>query len=146
MTMIYKAILTVVVILLCSLSLKAEQYVSGQNIFEVTEISGKYEVVCRRVNGGISSRNRNIHDRQFRMAAVDLIGAYILFKKNNSISPDKFQEFVDGVNLHYTAYVEGLKLEQRNIDGKTCIVYICDKSSYNIESATYNHDYFNSTQ
>lgn len=146
MTMIYKAILTVVVILLCSLSLKAEQYVSGQNIFEVTEISGKYEVVCRRVNGGISSRNRNILDRQFRMVAVDLIGAYILFKKNNNISPDKFQEFVDGVNLHYTAYVEGLKLEQRNIDGKTCIVYICDKSRYNIESATYNHDYFNSTQ
>ena len=146
MMMTCRLLLIILIAVFCSVSLKAEKcvYINGQNIFEVTEASGKYEVVCRRDNAAITSRNKNILDRQFRMFAVDLIGAYILFKREKDVSTDTFQDFVDGVDLHYNAYVEGLKLEQRTISGKTCIVYTCDTNNYKIESATYNHDFLSS--
>ena len=136
-----RTIVLTVCALLCTLAVqgKSYRYVKGPNTFEVSETASKYEVVCRRSNGGMISRNKNILDRQFRMDAVDLIGAYILFKET-SLPASSFQTYVERVNLHYTAYVEGLNQEERTVDGNACIVYSCVKDKYRIESATYNHD------
>lgn len=131
-------ILMVVSLLGCVAHAETCTYVNGYNIFEVSEVGNKYKVVCRRENSNISSRNRNILDRQFRIIAVDLIGAYILYNREHSHSFDNFQNFVEEINLHYNAVVEGLKLEQITLNGKSCIVYYCDKNKYNIESATYD--------
>ena len=112
----------------------------GQNIFEVVETAKQYEVVCRRENGGMISRNRNILDRQLRMDALSLIGSYILFKTETDLPANLFPIYVDGVDLHYNAYVEGMRQEERTVKGEACIVYSCRKEDYRIESATYNRD------
>lgn len=140
--MTFKTILLSAALLVCSLSVRGEQYryVKGQNTFEVVETSSTYEVICRRSNGGMTTRNKNILDRQFRMDAVDLIGAYILFKRDTSLPAGSFQSYVESVNLHYTAHIEGLKQEERTIKGQSCIVYSCLKEKYRIEYATYNRD------
>lgn len=116
------------------------KYVKGGNIFEVCETPKRYEVICRRDNGGIISRNRNILDRQLRMDAVNLIGSYILFKAQTTLPESLFQIYVDGVNLHYDAYVEGITQENRTVRGEACVVYSCAKDAYRIESATYNRN------
>ena len=137
-----RAILLTTIVLVCSLPLRGEQYkyVKGPNTFEVTESAAKYEVVCRRGSGDITSRNKNILDRQFRMDAIDLIGAYILFKQEANMPASLFQIYVEGINLHYTAYVEGVSQEEKTISGASCIVYSCAKDNYRIESATYNRN------
>lgn len=116
------------------------RYVKGQNIFEVMETSNQYEVVCRRENGGMISRNRNILDRQLRMDALSLIGSYILFKTETDLPANLFPIYVDGVDLHYNAYVEGMRQEERAVNGEEYIVYSCRKEDYRIESATYNNN------
>lgn len=140
--MICRTIVLTAFMLFCSLAVCGEQYryVKGQNTFEVVETSSTYEVICRRSNGGMTTRNKNILDRQFRMDAVDLIGAYILFKRDTSLPAGSFQSYVESVNLHYTAHIEGLKQEERTIKGQSCIVYSCLKEKYRIEYATYNRD------
>lgn len=140
--MTFKTILLSAALLVCSLSVRGEQYryVKGQNTFEVVETSSTYEVICRRSNGGMTTRNKNILDRQFRMDAVDLIGAYILFKRDTSLPASSFQSYVERVNLHYTAHIEGLKQEERTVKGQSCIVYSCLKEKYRIEYAAYNRD------
>lgn len=142
MRRIFNTFLVGVFMLVCSLPLRGEQYryVKGQNIFEVVETPTKYEVICRRENGGMTSRNRNILDRQLRMDAVNLIGSFILFKAETTLPMNLFQVYVDGVNLHYNAYVEGIRQEERTIKDESCIVYSCGKSEYKIESATYNRN------
>ena len=135
-------VLAAVLVLVCSLPLRGEQfrYAKGQNIFEVVETSARYEVICRRENGGMASRNRNILDRQLRMDAVNLIGSFILFKTETTLPANLFQVYVDGIDLHYNAYVEGIRQEERTIKGEPCIVYSCGKDEYRIESATYNRN------
>lgn len=114
------------------------EFVKGANHFEVVETSKNYEVICCRENGTLSSKNRNILDRQLRLDAVDLIGAYILFKEQSGLPVSLFQIYVEGVNLHYNAYVEGLVQKEKTIDGNRCVCYECKKENYIIESATYN--------
>lgn len=135
-----RTIVLTALMLVCSLPLRGEQYkyVKGHNIFEVAETATKYEVVCRRSNSAMTSRNKNILDRQFRLDAIDLIGAYILFKREANIPASLFQIYVDGINLHYTAYVEGVRQEEKTIGGTSCIVYSCAKENYRIAMATYN--------
>lgn len=135
----FKGLLLSVLLFLGSFPLQGVQYkyVKGQNIFEVVETSEKYEVICKRENGGMVSRNRNILDRQLRMDAVNLIGSYILFKTQTTLPETLFQVYVDGVDLHYNAYVEGIRQEDRTIKGESCIVYSCGKDEYKIASATY---------
>ncbi len=114
------------------------EFVKGANRFEVVETLKTYEVICRRENGAISSRNKNILDRQLRLDAVDLIGAYILFKTQAELPANLFQIYVEGINLHYNAYVEGIVQKEKTIKGEKCISYECEKKNYKMESATYN--------
>ena len=114
------------------------EFVKGANRFEVVETQKTYEVICKRENGAISSRNKNILDRQLRLDAVDLIGAYILFKTQADLPISLFQIYVEGINLHYNAYVEGIAQKEKTIKGEKCICYECKKENYKIESATYN--------
>ena len=114
------------------------EFVKGANRFEVVETLKTYEVICRRENGAISSRNKNILDRQLRLNAVDLIGAYILFKTQAELPANMFQIYVEGINLHYNAYVEGIVQKEKTIKGEKCISYECEKKKYKMESATYN--------
>ncbi len=132
----------VLLIILCSFPLRGEQlkYIKGNTTFEVKETDKTYEVYCISESSVMTSRNRNITDRRLRMDAVDLIGAYILFKENADLPADLFQVYVEGIDLHYNAYVEGISQEDRNIGGLSAIVYICEKDKYRIESATYKKD------
>ena len=114
------------------------EFVKGTNRFEVVETQKTYEVICKRENGAISSRNKNILDRQLRLDAVDLIGAYILFKTQPDLPTSLFQIYVEGINLHYNAYVEGIVQKEKTIKGEKCISYECEKKNYKMESATYN--------
>ena len=139
MTTICKKILLLVFLPLSSLSFGQQyEFVKGTNRFEVVETTKNYEVICGRENGAVSSRNKNILDRQLRLDAVDLIGAYILFKTQADLPANLFQIYVEGVNLHYNAYVEGIVQKEKTIKGEKCICYECEKKNYKIESATYN--------
>lgn len=139
MTTICKKLLLVAFLLFPALSFGQQyEFVKGANHFEVVETSKNYEVICRRVKGVASSRNKNILDRQLRLDAVDLIGAYILFKTQTELPANLFQIYVEGVNLHYNAYVEGIVQKEKTIKGERCICYECEKKNYKIESATYN--------
>ena len=140
MTTICKKILLVVILFLPTLSFGQQyEFVKGANRFEVIETAKNYEVICRRENGVISSRNKNILDRQLRLDAVDLIGAYLLFKTQTELPANLFQIYVEGINLHYNAYVEGIEQKEKTIKGEKCISYECEKKNYKMESATYNN-------
>ncbi len=138
----FKYIAVLVIILCSSLSLRGEQltYLKGNTTFEIRETSKTYEVYCISDYSGTTSRNKNITDRRLRMDAVDLIGAYILFKETAKLPTDLFQVYVDGINLHYNAYVEGISQQFKDIAESQAIVYICEKDKYKIESATYKKD------
>lgn len=140
---IYSILLLVFTLLLCSLPVRGDsyKYVNGNNSFEITETATSYEVVCDRESTVTNSRNKNILDRQLRLDAIDVIGAYVLFKSEATLPSSFFKIYVEGINLHYNAYVEGIKQETRIIDGKACVCYSCDKEKYHIESATYNKDF-----
>lgn len=101
----------------------------------------RYEVVCQDTDGTCTtSRNKNIIDKRLRMTAIDLIGAYILFKEDTKLSQELFPVYVDGVALHYNAYLEGLSQSERTENGKSAIIYSCDKDKYRIEKAIYKKD------
>lgn len=117
------------------------KYAKGLNSFEITETSKEYQVTCTRSSGGISSRNKNITDRQLRMDAIDLIGAYILYKQSDvakQLGGAYFQIYVEGLNLHYEATLEGIRQSDKTVDGKSAICYSCDKDAYKITCASYN--------
>ena len=137
--MICKKLLLLAFLFLASLSFGQQyEFVKGTNRFEVVETAKTYEVICRRENAALSSKNKNILDRQLRLDAVDLIGAYILFKTQTELPANLFQIYVEGINLHYNAYVEGIVQKEKTIKGEKCICYECGKKNYKIESATYN--------
>lgn len=75
------------------------------------------------------------------MDAVDLIGAYILYKNSDiskQLNSDYFQIYVEGLNLHYEATLEGVRQSDKTIGGKPVICYSCDKDAYKITCASYN--------
>ncbi len=127
--------------LICSLPIRGEQYkyVKGNTTFEIFETKNDYEIRCYNNNSTASSRNRNILDRKLRMEAVDIIGSYIIFK-TTSLPSDLFSIYIESINLHYTAYMDGLRQEYITIKGSEYICYICEKNKYKIELATYNHN------
>lgn len=117
------------------------KFTKGLNTFEIKETSKEYQVICTRSSGGISSKNKNITDRQLRMDAIDLIGAYIIYKDSdvaNQLSSDYFQIYVEGLNLHYEATLEGMRRSDKTVDGKPATCYSCDKDAYKITCASYN--------
>lgn len=119
------------------------RYVKGPNSFDITESASEYEIACIRNGAAASSRNRNILDRQLRMDAIDLIGAYIVYKNSGyatELGSEYFQIFADGINLHYGAVLTGLKHENRISGDKAIICYTCGKSDYRLEYASYDKD------
>lgn len=131
--------------LLCFISLQSHgeiyRYVKGLTTFEIAETSKEYQVNCIRSTGGITSRNKNITDRQLRMDAVDLIGAYILYKESalsKRLGSAYFQIYVEGLNLHYQATLTGVRQTDKVIDGKAITCYCCEKNAYQINYASYN--------
>ena len=137
------AILSLVVLLAGSSILFGEPvvYVKDGRRFSIHENSGKYVVECVSTTSAPSSRNRNLTDRRYRIEAVDLIGAYILFRQSEFRSDgDLFQIFADATQLHYQAYLNDLEQEDRYSDGKPVTVYRCRKENYNISAATYRKD------
>lgn len=116
------------------------RYVKGALSFDVEETISEYKVYCTRTGGGLTSRNKNIAGRQLRMTAVDLMGAYILYKASElseELGPLFFPVYVDGINLHYNAYLEGVRQEDVVRAGEHGICYSCDKDSYIITAASY---------
>ncbi len=116
------------------------RYVKGAVSFEVEETRNEYKVYCTRIGGGLTSRNKNIADRQLRMTAIDLMGTYILYKSSEllmELGPEFFPVYVEGINLHYNAYLEGVRQEDVVRGGEHSICYSCDKDNYNITDASY---------
>ena len=75
------------------------------------------------------------------MSVIDLIGAYILFKSSEidkNLGPDYFQVYVDGINLHYNAYLEGIRQEFVAYKGQSILCYSCKKNNYHITEASYS--------
>ena len=140
---IYKIAIILVSLICCSATLYAERYiyVKGITSFEIIENTNDYEVICSN-NSSISSRNKNITDRKFRIEALDLIGAYIVYKNEyaDRVKSRYFQTVVDGINLHYNAIIEEVRQEQRIVNGSSVLCYVCPKNKYKIETATYIKD------
>lgn len=116
------------------------KYEKGNIICEIEETDTQYIVVTGSQSTISDSRNQNILERRLRLNAVDVIGAYILYKDfatQNGLTSDYFQVYADGVNLHYNAILVDLKQERIIRNDKVLFKYICNKSDYDIRSATY---------
>ena len=128
----------------CSATLYAERYiyVKGMTSFEIKENKTDYEVICLRKGTSITSRNKNITDRQLRLEVLDLIGAYIVYKNEyaDRVGAEYFQLIVDGIDLHYNAVIEDLRQKQYDMDGSSAVSYYCSKNKYKIESSTYQRN------
>ena len=109
--------------------------------FRIYARSGEYVVECSASEAALSSRNKNIQDRRFRMEAIDLMGAYILFSRSSFKSEEAlFQIFADATQLHYQAYLTDLVQEEKTIGGKPVTVYRCKTENYILSNATYRED------
>ena len=142
---ICKAVIVTALILAGSFYAKGEQfeYRKGPTVFSIVETASEYRVTCTVSGSSMLSRNRNITDRQNRITAVDLIGAYIVFTSSeqySSLGSEYFQFVVDGIDLHYNAVVEGLQQKTQQVDGKQAQEYICKKDKYRIGYASYKKD------
>lgn len=138
---IYKALFSIAAIVTATFTGSAQcRYIQGNTSFEIRETVDSYEVLCAVSGEAGTSRNRNIMDKRLRMTAVDLIGAYILYKETTKVPEELFQIYVDGVGLHYNANLDGLFQSERNLNGKNVIIYSCDKDKYSIENASYNKE------
>ena len=142
---ICSVLMALILMLACPFHAKGEIHVykKGAVVFSVRETSEEYRVTCVSSGTGLQSRNRNIADRQNRMTAIDLIGAYIVFTSSedySSLEAGYFPYIVDGIDLHYNAVVEGLRQETVQVDGKPAQEYICNKEDYRIDYATYKKD------
>ena len=116
------------------------EYKKGTNIFIIKETKDEYRVTCIPVGNVLQSRNKNIINRQNRMTAIDLIGAYIVFTSSEhykSLKTEYFPYVVDGIDLHYNAVVEGIQQKEILVNGKTAQEYICRKEDYRIDYASY---------
>ena len=139
---ICKIIMIAVLIAAGSSYAKGEQfeYRKGTTVFSVVETTSEYRVTCTASGSSMLSRNRNITDRQNRITAVDLIGAYIVFTSSeyySSLGAEYFPFVVDGIDLHYNAVVEGLQQKTMQTGGNPVQEYVCKKEDYRIDHATY---------
>lgn len=142
---ICNVLLALTLMLACPFYAKGEAYVykKGTTVFSVRETPEDYRVTCVSSGTALQSRNRNITDRQNRMTAIDLIGAYIIFTSSehySSLGAGYFPYVVDGIDLHYNAVVEGLRQETVQTGGKLAQEYICKKEDYRIDYAVYKKD------
>lgn len=116
------------------------KYITGNIIYEITETDSQYIVVADSQGNISGSRSQNIQERRLRLNAVDVIGAYILYKdyaRKNKLTTDYFQVYVDGINLHYNATISTLCHEPITKNGRICHKYICNKADYEIKYATF---------
>ena len=128
--------------LACSLCAYGEpcKYVIGDILCEIEETESQYIVTAGFQNGTLDFRNQNIQERRLRLNAIDVIGAYILYKdfaRKYELTSDYFQVYAHGINLHYNATLINLKQERIVKEDKLLYRYACDKSDYNIRCATY---------
>ena len=116
------------------------KYEQGNVTYEVGESKSQYVVVASLSSATMHSRSLQIQENRLRLKAIDLIGAYILYKdfaSQHNISYDYFQVYTQGINLHYNAVISNLQQERILSDNDICYRYICDKSDYDIKNATY---------
>lgn len=138
---IYRLLCLLVILLWGAQDIIAQcKYSSGNTSYEVRETKNQYEVLCTGIEKATSSRNRAIIERRMRLTAVDLIGTYIVFKRNNNLPPELFQVYVNSINLHYDAYLEGLSQSENSIDGKIVTIFSCNKDQYRIDETVYKND------
>lgn len=117
------------------------KYENGNFIYEINETMSQYIVTAKPQNNIPISRNQNIQERRLRLNATDVIGAYILymdFAHKNGLTDDYFQIYADGINLHYNAVISNLKQEKILKNDKVFFKYSCNKTDYDIRSASYN--------
>lgn len=116
------------------------KYVIGNILCEIEETESQYIVTTGLQNGVLDSRNQNIQERRLRLNAIDVIGAYILYKDfaiKHQLTSDYFQVYAQGINLHYNATLVNIKQERIVKEDKLLYRYVCNKSDYNIKCATY---------
>ena len=90
----------------------------GYITYEIEESTSQYVVVANLSSEAIHSRSLHIQENRLRLKAVDIIGAYILYKdfaRQNNLSHDYFQVYVQGINLHYNAVISNLQQERIRI-------------------------------
>lgn len=119
------------------------KYIRGNTIYEIKETLQNYEVICKRYNNSVLPQNKNIADRQFRMTAIDLIGAYIVYSEyySDKFDANLFQIIVDGIDLHYKATIDGISSKViSGSNGESAIIYNCPKNNYKLTYAEYNKD------
>lgn len=116
------------------------KYEKGNIICEIEETKTQYIVITGLQTNIPDSRNQNIQERRLRLNAIDVIGAYILYKdfaNKNGLTADYFQVYADGINLHYNAVLVNLNQERIIKRDKAFFKYACDKTDYDIRNATY---------
>ena len=116
------------------------KYEKGNIICEIEETKTQYIVITGLQTNIPDSRNQNIQERRLRLNAIDVIGAYILYKdfaNKNGLTADYFQVYADGINLHYNAVLVNLNQERIIKSDKAFFKYACDKTDYDIRNVTY---------
>ena len=116
------------------------KYEKGNIICEIEETKTQYIVITGLQTNIPDSRNQNIQERRLRLNAIDVIGAYILYKdfaNKNGLTADYFQVYADGINLHYNAVLVNLNQERIIKSDKAFFKYACDKTDYDIRTVTY---------
>lgn len=138
------SLLAIAASLCCPLPQGGEQcrYVKGDVTYYISENSSEYVVEEYNSSQAISSRNQNIAQRLSRLATLDVIGTYILFKdwaEENGLDNRYFQIFADATALHYNADVVGFQPQQGSDGQKTWRRWVCKKKDYNMLSASYKN-------
>ena len=116
------------------------KYEKGNIICEIEETKTQYIVITGLQTNIPDSRTQNIQERRLRLNAIDVIGAYILYKdfaNKNGLTADYFQVYADGINLHYNAVLVNLNQERIIKSDKAFFKYACDKTDYDIRNVTY---------
>lgn len=129
-------------LLCCPLPQGGEQcrYVKGDAAYFISETASEYVVEEYNDSRTISSRNQNIAERKSRLAALDVIGTYILFcswAEENGLDNRYFQVFADATALHYNADVVGFHPQSVSKGDKSFRRWVCKKADYNLLSASY---------
>lgn len=138
------SLLCLAALLCCPLPQGGEQcrYVKGDVTYYISETSSEYVVEEHSESHTTSSRNQNIAERRARLAALDVIGTYIIFKEwaeENGLDNRYFQIFADATALHYNADVIGFKPQRVSDAQKSWNRWVCKKKDYNILSASYKN-------
>lgn len=113
------------------------KYKRGEESYIIIENKDTYEVRCQYNGTAPTSRTKALMERKHRLQAIDLIGSYIIFKSNPDIPEELFSVYVESIDLHYSANIDGLIHSVLDEKGKCVDCFICPKGSFNISNASY---------